>query len=136
MLGDADLELNLDEGQIGARGVPGWVVAGDVGAAASGARIVVSSGAPPDFYVPSEAVLRRAARRLDRCSYDERAATVAVAPSALVALERFDAASFATPWLHWPVAHPVVIALDLAKDLARGREILEDWTPEGFRRVW
>lgn len=36
----------------------------------------------------------------------------------------------------FPVAHPVVVALDLAQDRARGREILDAWNPEGAVRVW
>lgn len=132
--GDTDL-VGPHEDEAGTRTLPGWVVSGDVGAAAWGARIVISASAPPDFYVPSEAVLRRAVRRLGQCSYDEREATVALAQSRVATTERYDPAS-ATPWLHWPVAHPVVIALDLAQDRARGREILDEWTPEGFHRVW
>jgi hypothetical protein len=34
------------------------------------------------------------------------------------------------------VADHVVVALDLAQDKARGREVLEQWEPEGRRRVW
>ena len=96
----------------------------------------MSSGSPPDFYVPNAAVFRRAVRTLGKCEYEERGATVAVAPSPVVTAENFYVGSHQTPWLHWPWAHPVVIALDLAQDLARGREILEDWDPQGFRRVW
>ncbi len=36
----------------------------------------------------------------------------------------------------FPLAHPVVVALDLAKDRARGREVLESWSPPGYTRVW
>jgi len=36
----------------------------------------------------------------------------------------------------FPLAHPVVIALDLAQDRARGREILQGWTPLRYARVW
>ena len=36
----------------------------------------------------------------------------------------------------FPVANHVVVALDLAQDLGRGREILEGWNPEGHVRVW
>jgi hypothetical protein len=34
------------------------------------------------------------------------------------------------------LAHPVVIALDLAQDRARGREILQGWSPPKYARVW
>jgi hypothetical protein len=131
--GDVELELGWHEDESGSRDTPGWVVSGDVGAAAAGAPLLLSAAAPPDFYVPTEAVLRRAIRRLGQCSYDERGATLALAPSRLVTMERYGATS---GQFEWPVAHPVVIALDLAQDLARGREIVDEWTPEGFRRVW
>jgi hypothetical protein len=36
----------------------------------------------------------------------------------------------------YPVANQVVVALDLAQDRARGREVLEAWDPKGFTRVW
>ncbi len=34
------------------------------------------------------------------------------------------------------VANHIVVALDLAQDRGRGREILEGWDPEGQVRVW
>jgi hypothetical protein len=42
----------------------------------------------------------------------------------------------------WPLAHPVFVALDLAKDPGRGGEILDTWTPghldtaKPWKRVW
>jgi len=37
----------------------------------------------------------------------------------------------------WPLAQPLFVALDLAQDPGRGREILNDWTPpEPWHRVW
>lgn len=127
---DTELGLNLkDDGQ-------GWVVGGDVGAAASGAPVVAGSGSPPDFYVPSSGLVRRAVRQLGESAYEGRGATVAVAPSPVVTAENFYVKSWRTPWLEWPIAHPVVLALDLAQDLSRGREILAEWTPQGFDRVW
>jgi hypothetical protein len=36
----------------------------------------------------------------------------------------------------FPVANHVVVALDLAQDSGRGREILDAWNPEGHIRVW
>jgi hypothetical protein len=115
---------------------PGWAVSGDLAAAAWGARLVVSSGTPPDFYLPS-AVLRRAVRQLGPTNWSDRAASLAVAPLAAATRERFDRSSVATPWLHWPLAHPVIVALDLAQDRSRGREILSEWKPpKEFSRVW
>jgi hypothetical protein len=34
------------------------------------------------------------------------------------------------------LVHPVAVALDLAQDPGRGREILDQWTPEDCTRVW
>jgi hypothetical protein len=127
---DEILEMNLhDDG-------PGWVVSGTVAAAAAGAGVVVAEGAPPDFYVPSAGVLRRAIRRLGKADFVDRGATVALAPTTLVTDESHYVGSHYAPWLSWPIAHPVAIALDLAQDQSRGREILAEWTPEGFDRVW
>lgn len=116
----------------------GWVVSGDVAAAAWGAPIAVGSASPPDLYAPTTRDLRQAIRRVGEASWADRAATVANAGVVAVTSEReMQHQSLATPWLHWPLAHPVVVALDLAQDKSRGREILEDWrSPSGYTRVW
>lgn len=114
---------------------PGWAVAGTVGAVAWGAPVVIGSSYPPDFYVPSAAELRQATLRLGEAPrYEERACTVAVAPTPLVCAHRFDRDS--SEWGHWRFAHGLFAALDLAQDQARGAEILEDWKPKAFTRVW
>lgn len=111
------------------------VVSNDVAAAAWGAPVVVQSGSRVDFYVPTTAI-QRAVRLLGPASALEAGASLAAAPIRAVWEERFDHPSAATPWLHWPLAHPVVVALDLAQDRSRGREILADWDPpEEIRRV-
>jgi hypothetical protein len=117
---------------------PGWAVGSSVAAAAWSAPVVIASGAPPDFYVPSERDLRAAQRELRAAhTVDERACTIAIAPTMLVVRPRYEAPSLATPWLHWPVVHPLFVALDLSLDRARGVEILGDWNPPApFRRVW
>jgi hypothetical protein len=117
---------------------PGWAVGNTLAAAAWGAPVVVASGAAPDFYVPDEQALRRAQRELPVASTaEERHCTIAVAPTALVVRPRFDAASLSTSWLHWPIVHPLFVALDLALDRARGTEILQDWrVPDPIRKVW
>lgn len=127
------LELGLDS-----LDNPGWAVANTVAAAAWGAPVVVASGAPPDFYVPNERDLRSARRELPAArAAEERRCTVAVAPTPLVVRPRYDATSMGTSWLHWPVVHPLFVALDLALDRARGTEILQDWeVPAPFRKVW
>lgn len=126
-----DIRMDTDEGS-------GWVVSGDVAAAAWGAPIAVGSASPPDLYAPTTRDLRQAIRRLGEASWADRAATVASAGVVAVTSEgERQHQSLATPWLHWPLAHPVVVALDLAQDKSRGREILEDWgSPSGYTRVW
>lgn len=125
----AALGVNLDEPG------PGWAVAGTVGAAAWGAPMAIGSAYPPDFYVPSAAELRQATLRLGEASrFEERACTVAVAPTPMVCFERFDRES--REWGHWRFAHGIFAALDLAQDRARGTEILADWEPKDFTRVW
>lgn len=123
------LGLNLNEPG------PGWAVAGTLGAAVCGAPVVVRSDFPPDFYVPSAAELRQAMHRLGEAPrFEERACTVAVAPTPLVCSERFDRES--NEWGPWRFAHGLFAALDLAQDRARGTEILADWEPKDFARVW
>ncbi len=130
-----------DAGTYGALGVnleadePGWAVAGTVGAVAWGAPVVIGSAYPPDFYVPSAVELRQATLRLGEAPrYEDRACTVAVAPTPLVCARRFDRDS--SEWGGWRFAHGLFAALDLARDQARGAEILDDWKPEDFTRVW
>jgi hypothetical protein len=107
----------------------GWCVSGTVAAAELGAPIV-SAGATPDLYVPGPVVVTIAARRYGVArDAGVAAASIAVAP----AREVTDGAR--PPVLQsWPLAHPVAVALDLAQDRARGREILDDWSPP--ERAW
>lgn len=111
----------------------GWALTDTMAAAAYGAPVGVRSDYPPDFYVPDQATLRRAVHLLgpvhDR---DSRAATVRVAPVPLVCARRLDA-----PNGTWPLAQPLFVALDLAQDPGRGREVLEGWNPpDATPRVW
>jgi len=128
-----------DSGALGVappEGAGDWVVGGDVAAAAWGAPVVTGAGAPPDFYVPNAAIMRRAVRRLGETGFEQRRATIAVAPTPLATAQPYEPRSASTAWPHWSIAHPVVVALDLAQDRSRGREIIDDWTPRGFDRVW
>lgn len=132
-VGDADtygaLGVNLEGDS------PGWAVAGTVGSIVWGAPMAIGSAYPPDFYVPSAVELRQAVRRLgEGPRFEERACTVAVAPSPLVCADRYDRDS--SEWGHWRFAHGMFAALDLARDRARGAEILADWDPKDFTRVW
>jgi hypothetical protein len=114
----------------------GWVVSGDAAAAAWGAPLPVRSGTPPTFYVPS-ASLHNGLRQLGTASESEAGAILSVAPASALIEHPYDITTPATPWLHWPLAHPVIVALDLAQDRSRGSEILDDWNPpKEFARVW
>ena len=123
------LEVNLHGDEAG------WAVAGTVGAVAWGAPTAIGNAYPPDFYVPTTAELRQATLRLGEAArFEDRACAVAVAPTPLVCVERFESES--NEWRQWRFAHGLFAALDLAQDRARGAEILESWHPEEFTRVW
>ena len=113
----------------------GWAVAGTVGAAAWGAPVIIGSAYPPDFYLASAADLRRAVHRVGKAErFEERACTVAIPPTPLVCFETFERRADA--WGNWRFAHGLFAALDLAQDRSRGAEILDDWNPQDFTRVW
>jgi hypothetical protein len=114
----------------------GWALTDTVAAVAYGAPVSIRSDHPRDFYVPDQATLRRALRLLEPApDHSTRAATIRVAPVPMICTQRVDA----TDWANeiWPLALPLFVALDLAQDPGRGREILDGWTPpEQWRRVW
>ena len=114
-----------------------WVMGDTRAAAAYGAPLAIAPDYPPDLYVPDQKalswVLNRSAVAPD---YHRRAATVAIAPAPLVTDGRLRVDDPREPW---PLAHPVVVALDLAVDRSRGREALEGWDPPAeldVVRVW
>ena len=114
----------------------GWVLTDTMAAATYGAPVGVRSDHPLDFYVPDEATLRRAVHLLGAArDHDSRAATVRVAPVPMICSRRVDATGWADQV--WPLAQPLFVALDLAQDPGRGREVLDGWTPvDRGRRVW
>lgn len=126
------LQIGLDDHKM-----PGWVLADSFAAAAWGAPVVLSEDAPPDFYVPDSRTLRHARTLLGDADFGRHACTVAVAPAPFVCRRRYDrSAVFNDSFL---APSPVVAALDLASDPARGREILQMWSralPSGVRSVW
>jgi hypothetical protein len=95
----------------------------------------VTADYPPDFYVPTRRDLDRALHRLGRADdFTARAATVAVPPVPFATDCRYR-----MPDTKWLVTHPLYAALAIARDRARGPELLAAWTPsgpEGFRRSW
>jgi hypothetical protein len=136
---NAALRIGLEEVET----QPGWALSGTLAAAVYGAPVAARSDYPPDFYVPSEATLRRATRLLGVATDAEhRKASVGVAPVPAVCQQRVDPVSQeAEAWAFtaepWPLANPLFVALDLARDPGRGREILDGWQPPApWRRVW
>lgn len=123
------LELGLEDDR-----QTGWALTGTAAASALGAPIAVRSDQALEFYVPDVRVLRRATALLGETSSAQAAAcSVTVAPVPAVCSRRLDPPQ--NPF-EWFVAHPLFVGLDLAQDRGRGREILQDWTPTEWQRVW
>jgi hypothetical protein len=116
-------------------GTTGWALSDTVAAAYYGAPVAMRADHPLDFYVPDRSTLRRAVHLLGPApSAAQRAGQVRIAPVPAVCNRRIDGADWST---EWPLAHPLFVALDLAQDPGRGREILRDWDPtEPVQRVW
>ncbi len=125
------LRLGLDDAETRV----GWALTDTAAAAAYGAPVAVRSEQRLDFLVPDESVLRRAARLLGSADSAERGgASIRIAPVPVAASRRVVDAD--GPFA-WPLAHPLFVALDLAQDTGRGREILDAWEPdERWARVW
>lgn len=111
--------------------VPGWALGDTVGALAWRIPLLASGDYPPDLYVPDQRALMRAMHHFGEVAVvNSRACTVALAPAPAVCVRRFPGPG------RWPLAHPVVVALDLAGDPGRGSEALDAWHPEDVERVW
>jgi hypothetical protein len=113
----------------------GWALSDTLGAIAWGAHIGVMADYPPDFYLPTRRDVDRALHLLGPADdFTTRAATVALAPVPFVTDRRYQ-----VPGADWLVAHPLYVALAIARDRSRGPEILAAWEPsgpDGFRRPW
>lgn len=114
----------------------GWGVGGDEAALVWGAPMFVVASRPW-IWVPTDADARRATRTLESARWDESRAVLAVAPTLLVCRTRLRPPGNAPPDF-LPTVHPLFLALELAQDPARGREILDQWTPDhpDIHRVW
>ena len=107
--------------------------AGTAAAAAYGAPVVSAGAGPVELYVAGPVELDIARRRYHASTPASGAASVAVAPVQAVTAPPDDGTE--VPMLGgWPAAPALVIALDLAQDRARGRQILEEWEFDGA--VW
>lgn len=125
------LRLGLDTAGI----EPGWALTDTAAAAAYGAPLAFRSDQLLDFFVPDQVIVRRATTLLGAAASAMQAgASVRVAPVPAVVQGRIDRGD--NPY-EWPLAHPLFVALDLAQDVGRGREILDAWTPDSrWSRVW
>jgi hypothetical protein len=112
----------------------GWALTDSAAAVAYDAPLAVRADQLLDFFVPDQATQRRATALLGAAPSSSQArCAVRIAPVPAACSQRVDVAA---PF-DWPLAHPLFVALDLAQDSGRGREILEAWTPpQRWTRVW
>jgi len=82
--------------------------------------------------VPGPVELSIATRRCGAAEPGTGAAALAVAPTGLVIARPNEDKELMVG--EWPAAPVLAVALDLAKDRAQGREILEAW--EAGRGIW
>ena len=106
-------------------------LSGTLGAVWHQAPVVATADWPAELYVEKQGELRAVLLSHGATSEMPPAGRVAVCPS------RYGWAVPAELSHHgFAVANHIVVALDLAQDRGRGREILEGWDPEGHIRVW
>ncbi len=133
-----DLDYAIDQDAL-ANGHPGWCLTNTVAAHAWGAPLTTTAETPPSFLIPSARELRLASTTFGNPErFDQRAASGIIAPvPAAVRLRYLHAPRSKRTTKQWPLAHPLFVALELARDKARGRDVLDDWTPPTpFHRVW
>ncbi len=104
---------------------PSWRVTGTAAAAAYGAPVVAAGEGRLELYVTGPVELSIATRRYGTATPGAGAAVIAVPPTLLVT-EREE--NDVLPMVQkWPAAPLLAVALDLAQDESRGREILSQW---------
>jgi DNA-binding transcriptional ArsR family regulator len=105
---------------------PSWRMTGTAAAAAYGAPLTAAGEGVLDLYVTGPVDLSIATRRYGAAAPGAGSAVVAVPPTSLVTQRDEDDV---TPIIEgWPSAPLVAVALDVAQDTGRGREILEGWS--------
>jgi len=98
---------------------------GTAAAAAYGAPLAAAGEGVLDLYVTGPVELSIATRRYGAATPGAGSAIIAVPPTPLVTERTEDDV---TPTIEgWPAAPLVAVALDVAQDAGRGREILEEW---------
>jgi hypothetical protein len=115
-------------------GVPtDWVLTDTQAALALGAPVAAAGDGPPDYYVPEAPIVDLAVSHFGPARTQ---------PAATVRRARYvgivEREPFRRTQAGFGIAHPVIVALDLAEDRSRGREIVEGWDPSdlGVTRVW
>lgn len=106
-----------------------WALTGDFVAAQSGAPLVSGGDGPLELFVPGPVSVTVAARRYGVAPPGTGPAAVAVAPVGQVFADQHR-----STLAGWRTAPRLAVALGLATDPARGREVLQDWPGEGH--VW
>ena len=103
---------------------PGWRLTGAAAAAAYEAPVYVAPDGPVEWYVANPAELAAAARRWGTAEPGTGSAVLTVAPAPVVLAPT-------EGWVPLVDGHPaapvMAVALDLAQDRVRGREILDGW---------
>lgn len=116
------------------RELPGWAEVGDLAAQVYGARM--AGDTPARLYLPDERALTWALRTWGEAHEDRSAtASIAVAPVTNAVMHRRNEPTRR----EWPLAQPIVVALNLASDPSpRSREILDTWDTSRAEvdRVW
>lgn len=107
----------------------GWAVTGTQAAAAYGADVAVGIDAPVELIVPQDRYLT-ATRLESQGGTRDRPARLLAAPCRLAVRLRHRVPNGTAR------AHPLVIAIHMAKDPGRGREVLEAFEPPGVAVVW
>lgn len=132
-----DVDYGIDTDVVAA-GRPGWCLTNTVAAHAWGAPLTTTAETPPSFIVPTARDLRIATSTFGTPErYDQRAASIIVAPIPSAVHLRYFPAGRAKRSRQWPLAHPLFVALALARDKARGFDALSNWTPPApFIKVW
>jgi hypothetical protein len=105
---------------------PSWQMTGTAAAAAYGAPLAAGGEGVLDLYVNGPVELSIATRRYGAAAPGAGSAVIAVPPTSLVSERNED--DVASIIDGWPAAPLVAVALDVAQDTGRGREILEGWS--------
>jgi len=111
---------------------PSWRISGTAAAVYYGAPIVAAGEVPVELYVNGPVDVSIAVRRYGAADPGTGAAVIAVPPTSLV--NHPVEGGLLETLRGWPLAPEVAVALDLAQDRARGREILDDWM--AGRGIW